>query len=306
MPEYDAFGREIGEDTHSGLGGSDADSKSRARPADEWTAEQLASASAAEAPAAPPPVPVTALQPGSPLQPQQPQAQPPPHQQQQRIQSPSFNVPVSGISMPRRRRSGVGCLVGLVVLAGVIAIPVFAVISLVGDATDTIDSVTGTIDSLDPGAPDEDEPGQPARPPTGIAGTSMVARPHVVRAVRRIERAGIGRIWQFRLAPERLDVVTVKGSRLRTAQINYKGDFTRGPDTPGGAGARPIAFSDIDAAAPARLVRASKRYGVRPKQINYLVLSNLPGIGVRWVAYFKNGVYVAGDRHGRGPQKISG
>ena len=100
--------------------------------------------------------------------------------------------------------------------------------------------------------------------------------------------------------------MTVKGSRLRTAQINYKGDFTRGPDTPGGAGARPVAFSDIDAAAPARLVLASKRYGVRPKQINYLVLSNLPGIGLRWVAYFKNGVYVAGDRHGRGPQKISG
>jgi hypothetical protein len=299
VPEYDAFGREIGEDTLSGLGGSDAESKAGPEPASQWTSEQLAQAAARPAPEpviAPPPQPAP--------QPFQAQPQPQPQPQAPRIQSPSFNVPVGSLPTVRRRRGGVGCLIGLVILAAVIAGPVIAVVSLVDDASDTIDKVTGTIDGLDPAAPDD--PGKPVKPPTGIAGRSLIAPRNFDRAVRRIEDAGIGRIALLRLAPERLDVQVAKGSRQRSVQVTFDGDFTRAPATAGGTSMPTLAYSDIEPRAPARLVRASRRYGVRPKGINYLVLSNLPGIGLRWVAYFKNGVYVAGDRNGRNPQKISG
>jgi hypothetical protein len=56
-----------------------------------------------------------------------------------------------------------------------------------------------------------------------------------------------------------------------------------------------------------RLVRrAAARFGLRERGINYLIASAQPtGGGHRWIAYFKNGVYVEGDARGRVVRRIS-
>ena len=42
--------------------------------------------------------------------------------------------------------SGFGCLIGLVILAAIVAGPVIAIVSFVGAADDAIDEVTGVLD----------------------------------------------------------------------------------------------------------------------------------------------------------------
>jgi hypothetical protein len=239
VPEYDAFGREIGEDTLAGLGG---DSRARARPAPEQEPE-----------------------------PEPRDADPPP-----RDPAPTFTV--QRPSMPRRRSgAGVGCLIGLVILAVVVVGPVIALVGFVDDAGDTIDEITDTIDGI---APDTDRVA-----PVGVTGASMVSRANFAQAL--------------------VSAQLVKGSRQRNAQIDFEGDFERGALTRGAPVATALALKAIDPGAPARLVRGSRRFGTRPKGIDYLVLSPSAGAGARWVAYFKNGVYVEGDLRGKVVRRIS-
>ena len=81
----------------------------------------------------------------------------------------------------------------------------------------------------------------------------------------------------------------------------------RSHPAPAGGALATVPVSAIDRAAPARLVRRSAaRYSLRPQGIDYLVLTPWPGEGHRWVAYFKSGVYVQGDRKGGVVRKISG
>jgi hypothetical protein len=203
-----------------------------------------------------------------------------------------------------------GCFVGLVILLVVVAVPIFAIVSFVGSVDETFDDITDVFEAApdleEPGAP-EGEPAAPAKPPSGLRGASMVAPANFGKALRRMEKAGIGRIAFIRLSPDRVDAQLVKGSRQRSAVVDFEGQFTRGPAAPGGSTLSTIAFSAIDRSAPARLVRGSAaRYRVRERGVNYLVLSPA-GLGSpRWIAYFKNGVYVEGDRHGKVVRKISG
>jgi hypothetical protein len=221
---------------------------------------------------------------------------------------PSFEVPAPGAPVVRvRRRGGVGCLVGLVILIAIVAGPIVALVGVVDDAGDTIDEITGVLDS----APDTEQPAPvapepPARPPTGLRGASLVSQANFGKALARLDKAGLGRVTFIRLAPERLDAQLVKGSRQRSVQVTFDGKLTRGPTSPGGANLGTVAFSAIDRSAPARLVRASAaRFSVREQRINYLMLSSFPGEGHRWVAYFKNGTYVQGDRNGRIVRRIN-
>jgi len=218
-----------------------------------------------------------------------------------------FDVAAAGAPVVRvRRRSGVGCLVGLVVLLALVAGPIFALVGFVGSAEDTFDEITGVFDS----APDAERdvpaaPGQ-AKPPSGLTGASLVSRAGFGKALARLQKAHMGRIGFIRLAPERLDAQLVKGSRQRSAQLDFEGELTRGPTAPGGAGLGSVAFSAIDRSAPARLVRSSAaQFRVREKGIDYLVLMPDPGEGHRWIAYFKNGIYVQGGRNGRVVRRIS-
>jgi hypothetical protein len=291
VPKYDAFGREIGEDTLSGLGGDSSASEASARPAESWTEAQVAEAAAFGATAVP----------AEPAAPPEPQPRPQP------MAMPGFDVPAPAAPVIRvRRRGGVGCLVGLVILIAIVAVPIVALVSFVDEAGNTIDEITGAIDSAPDVAPVPVAPEPPARPPTGLGGASLVSQPNFGKALARLEKAGIGRVTFIRLAPERLDAQLVKGSRQRSAQVTFEGDVTRGPTAPGGGNLATVPFSAIDRSAPARLVRASAaRFSVREKGINYLVLSFFPGEGHRWVAYFKNGTYVLGDRHGAVVRRIN-
>jgi hypothetical protein len=278
VPEYDAFGREIGEDTLAGLGGSESLSQPRPAPAEGWNEAQVAAAASFEPTPAPPvatpePAPAT------------------------------FQVPAAPVVRMRRRR-GLGCLVGLIVLAAFAAGPLIAVVGIVGSVEDTFDGARDAIEGLPDAVPDIPAPETPAEPPTGIAGRSMIAPGNFGRALARLD--GMGGVTLIRLSPDRVDAQLVKGARQRSAQVDFEGELTRSPATPGGAALSTIALSAIDRAAPARLVRGSAaRYAVRPRGINYLVLMPWPGEGHRWIAYFKNGTYVQGDRNGRVVRRIS-
>ena len=290
MPKYDAFGREIGEDTLSGLGGEATESS--AAPADSWTEAQVAEAASFGATAAP----------------DAPAAPPPPKRQPAPAAMPSFEVPAARAPVIRvRRRSGFGCLVGLIVLIAIVAVPIIAVVGLVGSAGDTFDEITDVLDSTPERViPELAEPLAPVQPPSGLAGESMVSRANFGDALARLEKTGAGRITYIRLSPDRVDAQLVKGSRQRSAQVDFAGKLTRGPATSGASALGTVAISQIDRSAPARLVRGSAaRFGVREKGINYLVLSPDSAAGHRWVAYFKNGVYVEGDRRGKVVRRIS-
>jgi hypothetical protein len=297
VPKYDAFGREVGEDTLAGLGGDhNAVTGASATPADGWTEAQVSAAASfgATAPAEAPPA--------TPPRPQMPRPKPTP------VPGAGAGLPGSARVIRVRRRSGLGCLVGLVVLLAIAAAPIIAVVSFVDDAGDTFDEITGVIDSapdIDSVVPDVPDP--PAKPPTGLAGASMVSPANFGKGLKRIEQAGPGKVMFIRLSPDRVDLLAVKGSRQRNAQVNFEGELVRGPATASTTNLEGIAYSDIDRSAPARLVRGSAaRFKVREKGINYLVLSpDSIGGGQRWIAYFKNGIYVEGDRNGKVVRRIS-
>ena len=126
VPKYDAFGREIGEDTLAGLGGEPRPS---AEPADEgWHDTTVAPEprDAPEAPEADRPV----------IAPRRPAS---------RRSAPRIPQP----PRQRRRPRGLGCLVGLVFLAIVFGGPVFAIVGFMDDARDVFDDVTEQIDGID-------------------------------------------------------------------------------------------------------------------------------------------------------------
>jgi hypothetical protein len=267
VPEYDAFGREIGENTLSGLG-------SGAPPAQPTPQPQPTPAPAQE-PAATAPQEVTFSLPDG--------------------------APVTVMPGARRRRtSGIGCLVALLILGAVVAAPVIAIFSFVGSASDVIDDVTDAIDSETLDIPEVTPPDEPGPPPTGITGRSMIAKDNFARALQRLRKEDARRLGLVRLAPERLDVTAVRGGKQRLMQIRADGELIRFDPTPGGSPPT-LALSALDPAAPARLVRGSaERYRVNPKGIDYLVAGE-----DGWVAYFKGGTYVQGDARGRVVRRIN-
>ena len=293
MPKYDAFGREVGEDTLAGLGGdNNVSTGASATPLGDWTEDQVEAAASYGATAVP-------------------DAPPTPEPPQMPTPEVGSGLPVAGPRVIRvGRRSGLGCLVGLVVLLAIAAAPIIAIVSVVGDAGDAFDEITGVIDSAPDidtvtRAPDALEP--PAKPPTGLGGASMVAPANFGKGLKQMEQAVPGKVMSIRLSPDRIDAQLVDGRRQRSAQFNFEGELVRGAETPNTTNTDGIAYPDIDRSAPARLVRGSAaRFNVREKGINYLVLS--PGSfsgGQRWIAYFKNGIYVEGDRNGKVVRRIS-
>jgi len=276
VPEYDAFGREIGEDTLSGLGGT-ATPQPRPQPAPA---------------SAPPSDGFTEAKPAEPA-------------------PAAFSIPegapVAVLPGGRRRRAGgLGCLVGLVILAAVVAGPVIAIVSFVGSASDVIDDVTDAIDSENLDIPDISQP-EVAAPPTGITGQSLIAEENLAGAMRKIEQAGFQRATQIAVWPDRLRASVVKGGRERDLQMGYEGGLDPGTARPANAASRTLAISSLDPAAPTRLVRGSvKRYRVKPKGV-YLIAGpeSEPG-DHHWRAYFKNGIYVEGDAKGRVIRRFDG
>jgi hypothetical protein len=211
-------------------------------------------------------------------------------------------APVTVMPTVRRRRmGGLGCLIGLVILAAVVAGPVIAVFSIVGSASDVIDDVTDAIDEGTPIVPDV--PDVPT--PTGISGKSMIAKGNLAGALRQLERDGFAKVIDITVWPDRFDAETVKGGKSRDVVIHAEGGVTRSDPSPANTARGTVPIAAIDPAAPTRLVRASaKRYAVREQGINYVIASRGFSGGHHWVAYFKNGVYVEGDPRGRVIRRI--
>jgi hypothetical protein len=292
MPKYDAFGREIGEDTLAGLGG---DSSPQARPApapeatDGWSeaepaAEPVFSASPTE-------VPIAA--------PQQPRP-------------PSFSIPgqIPVTGRPKKRRNafgGLGCLVSLLVMGTVIAVPVFVVIAIVGDTADTIDDVRDAFeegqDRITPTPVEEAAP-----PPAGITGDSMI-RPANLAGAIAVLREQKGDLGSLTLRPDRVNAELItRRDNERNVVLTYDGELRKGDPVDVGIPQDTIPWDLIDPAVPARFVkRAAARFDLNAARIDYVIGEHdvFDDEPLRWLAYFKGGAIVQGDENGRPERRIS-
>ena len=280
VPKYDAFGREIGEDTLAGLGGTPRPSE---EPADEGWRDAAGIPQPREVPEAPEvDRPVITI--GDPP----PQAAP--------------RIP--GAPRRRRRPRGFGCLIGLVFLAIVFGGPIAGMVTLVDDARDVFDDVTEQIDGIDPPDVAVDEP-----EPVGITGPSMLAPARFAQVLDLLQGRGTIRVTRFTIWPERLGTDLIEGRRAVPWERRSDGSETLGEPGPLNPTFGVVDLADVDPRTPARLVRnAARRFPVKPAGINYVIGGEnvFTGKGQRWIAYFENGIYVEGDGRGRVIRKISG
>jgi hypothetical protein len=318
VPKYDAFGREIGEDTLQGLGGSPspppADSSWQQRTEREQATWQAAenvevarrdaaadaadvqaertedarqdAAGASRYTATPDTTQRTALA-----------AQLSGVLSQAAATRASAGTP--GITV-RKRSAGRGCLIAIVVLLSILGGLTAAIVGIVNSVdVKTGGTSGGTTKSL----PDLLKP-KPA--PKGLAPRSLVRADTFAAALTQIRTKGGGRLTNLRVAPERIDATLLTSAgRLRNVQIKPGGKLERfGPDS--GAGfdqTSTIPFARINAAAPQRIARAgAERIGVKVATLQYLVPTNFNG-SVMWAAYFTRGRYVLGDASGRFQRK---
>ena len=270
MPEYDAFGREIGEDTLAG-----------------WRTGSGA------LPPQPAPAPPQAAPPqAAPQQaaPQQAAARPPvvPQTRRERKQ-PSFG----GLGAPRKRRRGIR-LVVLLILAWV----TFNVISGIAGKVDEV-ARTITVPNL--------SPPEAAKAPVGLEQGSLLRPAKFREAIAQIRRRGGGKLQNLRVAPERIDATLISDrGTLINVQVSATEGYRRFSESgPGFTASDAVPFGKLDARIPRKVTRAAaERVGAPVDQINYLVPSLSDG-KVVWGAYFKNGAIFLADARGRITRRIS-
>ena len=292
MPKYDAFGREIGEDTLSDWRGGDS------APA-ESAADVAARAAAAGPPFVPqsPPPPV-APAPAEPSFTAAPPPSPPPVTTMRSGGGhPGYSVP----SLPRRRRRTRPRVVAWLIVVAAFVIG--------GNVVGSLDSPDSIVDRLVPevtaipfpGAEGVDGPDE-AAPPVGLGQGSMIRPGPLRKALAELKGKQLGRAYILRLAPERIDAQMLKSGRMHSVQLTFDGGFREFSVTGGGfSHLDAYALASLDPTAPQRLVRAAaKRIGKPVSRINYLVAS-----AGGWNAYFKGGQYFQGDKRGRIVRRIS-
>jgi hypothetical protein len=275
MPKYDAFGRELGEDSLESLG---------------WTSGGTVTPAPAPAPETPAPAPAEppAAVAGAPEAPPEPPRQRP---------APAFGRP------PRRRHSGgariMSRLITFGIIAGVAAAVIPNVTSKVKDATDGITIDLPDIDT--PAIPDT----KPVTPPVGLGTGSLIRPAAFARALRDLRGRNLGRLTNLSLRPERIDLQTVRNGRLTSSQLSTAGGFRKfSTSGPGFTNTSTIAWGKLDPAAPQRLARtAAERIHKPVAKIDYLVPSDFDGKLI-WGAYFKGGQIVQGDARGRFTRRI--
>lgn len=289
MAKYDAFGREIGEDTLAGLGGSSAERE-------QDLSQERVEAQAQAAPVDDPPR-------------AEPQREPeaPGSEPSVFADRPVF-VPAGRKKRSLGRRAGCGCLT-LIVLIPLLLVALGAALALLGVETDP-EVETGQIDVRPVETPAQtaaDKPAEPASPPRGLESRSLVRRANFARAMKRLRAAKLGSVSSLRVAPDWIGAQLItKGGRLRNVRLTYDGKL----DSTGGVGSgfkhiRTTPFARINSAAPERLTRsAARRLGHKTTRLDYLVYS--PGGGqYAWGAYFKGGRIAQGDGRGTFVRRIS-
>jgi hypothetical protein len=268
VPERDAFGREIGEDSLQGLRGEDAAPPPAAKPA--------------PAPAAPAPV-APSSSPG-----------------------PRPARPPSSPTFPTRRRSGPGLwrLVPVLIVVAVAGVIIVSASHTVSSVTHAFKGIT-VPDFHVPSPPSTPVPG-PA--PTGLTGRSMLRPANLRHALALLRSGPGGHVKFLRVAPDRVDAQLVASAgRLELLQVTPDSDEpTRVSVSAGGVPVSDtLPLRGIDPAAPARLIRAAaRRSHVRPGSAQYAVLLQLAGVP-RWtVVLGDGGGQWLGDAHGRPQQRI--
>ena len=280
VPEYDAFGREIGEDTLSGWRQG-----SGAPPPQPAPAEQPAPAQRAAPPQQAPAASVTAGDPlgGTP-------AAPPPRD------PPRPQVRFGGLGRPRKRRRGVR--IGLLLVVGWFAFG--AISSLVTSVRDTAKTISVPRISIP-------TPAEVGKEPVGLEAGSMVTAPEFERALGELRGADLGRPQSVRVAPARVDATLASArGRLTSAQVPAGGGLRRfGTTDAAFRNLDTIAWERLDPRIPQRLTRAAARkIGRSPARIDY-VLATITGGELTWGAYFKGGAIVIADARGRITRRIS-
>jgi hypothetical protein len=185
VPEYDAFGREIGEEPLKAFGaGAPAPAPPPPRPepvvdeTEAWSGPQPVAAT-------PDPAPTPAPAPSQP-QPARPR---------------------------RRRRRGSARLI--VVLAA-LGVGLYAV----GNVGVKVEGgIEGIVDEF----PSDTTP--PTTDVTGITGDSLIRKDHFASAIATLRSSGLGRPLTMRVAPDRIDATLIAGNRLHQVRIAPGGEL---------------------------------------------------------------------------------
>jgi hypothetical protein len=303
MDETDPFGRDKGEDPLAEMG---------------WASGGTATPDIGPGDIAQPETPDVAAQ----LQ--QPQVRADQLRQQQTIATPgpaprsrythSAGSTISGGIPGQGRRNLTGCsfaLIGLIVGLG--AIGAFVVPAII-DAVDSVEK------SIDDATPDIDVPKdsggggggggngggkreKQTRPPRGLEQASLLRRGNLAPALVRLKRiTKSSQVRLIRIDAESIVVQTVaSGGRAKLARATWRGDASLLSTSAGGGGST-FSWSEIDASAPNRIVRAMTK-GRSSRSFDYLVL--IDAVGLRWSAFLKNGrgTFQA-EPDGRGVSKV--
>jgi hypothetical protein len=204
------------------------------------------------------------------------------------------------------RRAARGLVVLAVLAAGIGAVALYAVPGI----RDAVDEISRQIDEAgDLAAPGGDAAGggsSEARPPTGLGRRSLLLRGNLAPALRRMRARAGGRLLMLRVAPDRIDAqVVTQDGRLRSAQARHDGQVAIISDVEaqGARGAGTYSWSQVNASAPRRIVRAMQR-GRPTREVGYLVLMNAGGL--RWSAFRQDGTGFTARADGRGVTRIAG
>ena len=196
---------------------------------------------------------------------------------------------------PRRRgRRLASALVSLIFL-GAVLVGSFALIGQVSDGVDVVLDAAKPRSQL-PAAPVT--PAAPAQPPRGLQRRSLLREANLRPALRRLR--GEGRLRLLRVAADRINaqLASTRNLVLVDQRVGESPRRVLAPPLPASA-VRPIPFSRVDAAAPARLARtAARRMHRSVARVDYLVLLDVLG-RPQWNLYFTDGVHFSADAHGR-------
>jgi hypothetical protein len=289
VPKYDAFGREIGEDTLAGLGGNPEEKESAWQ---ERTEREEATWEAAER------VEVARLEAAATAE--DAQAEAAEDARQAAAGDSRWTAPATPTITVRRSGTARGCLITIVVVLLIGGAAAAGILSLVS-SVDIDGGTDAIIKRIEPPTADD------GPKPTGLGEGSLMRRADLAAALTQLRSSENTKLTNLRVAPERIDATLLTNEgRLRHVQITPGGKLRRfGSDgSPGFDNVPTISFSRLNPGAPERLARrGAKAHGVPLSELQYAVPQDISG-KVRWVVYFTRGRYVLGNGTGRFERKL--